>query len=506
MSKIKYILLLVTAYVLIALWRLPDFVLSQFGEMNLDQILFILFGNNKGANVDIVWDFISTLAYDVLIVTVLFVVIIFALDVLKHYEFQLNYKFFKLNNKKKIEFSFGYRHVFILVSIILVSLTMYYDKKYSVVAYFKHQKNVGSFYEDYYINPSEIEVKFPEVKKNLIYIVVESLNTNFSSMMIDNKEVNLIPNLESIVNDNVGFTMDSGLSGHINTRGTTWTMGGLVAQTSGVPLSGPMEGNSYGIDGKFLPGLISIGNILKDNGYDNYFSIGSLAEFAGRDTFFKTHGEYEIFDLESWKEESRIPDDYHVFWGMEDRKLLEFSKDKLLEISKKGKPFNFTLLTVDTHFMDGYVDEYCELPYTSQYANAIQCSDTILSSFVDWVQEQEFYENTTIVLVADHTTMNTEFIKKSLIKENRLYNAFINLDFTVEDSILMNREFTTMDLFPTTLAALNVDVSGERLGLGTNMFSGKPSLLEELGYNALDEGLSMRSNFYNKNFHRTKKD
>ena len=35
----------------------------------------------------------------------------------------------------------------------------------------------------------------------------------------------------------------------------------------------------------------------------------------------------------------------------------------------------------------------------------------------------------------------------------------------------MKRTYTTMDNFPTTLAAMGVKIEGNRLGLGTNLFS-----------------------------------
>ena len=36
--------------------------------------------------------------------------------------------------------------------------------------------------------------------------------------------------------------------------------------------------------------------ILEYNGYNNYFMIGSDAEFGGRKSFFETHGNYTIYD------------------------------------------------------------------------------------------------------------------------------------------------------------------------------------------------------------------
>ena len=54
-----------------------------------------------------------------------------------------------------------------------------------------------------------------------------------------------------------------------------------------------------------------------------------------------------------------------------------------------------------------------------------------------------------------------------------------------------------MDFFPTTLASLGVTIEGERLGLGTNLFSDQATLAEEYGYETMFSELSRTSVFYN---------
>ena len=54
-----------------------------------------------------------------------------------------------------------------------------------------------------------------------------------------------------------------------------------------------------------------------------------------------------------------------------------------------------------------------------------------------------------------------------------------------------------MDMYPTILASMGVQIEGERLGLGTNLFSGEKTLVEELGYDYVDKELRKKSDFYN---------
>jgi phosphoglycerol transferase len=56
-------------------------------------------------------------------------------------------------------------------------------------------------------------------------------------------------------------------------------------------------------------------------------------------------------------------------------------------------------------------------------------------------------------------------------------------------------------MFPTTLAALGATIEGDRLGLGTNLFSDKETLTEKYGYDKLEEELSKTSDFYIETFY-----
>ena len=46
--------------------------------------------------------------------------------------------------------------------------------------------------------------------------------------------------------------------------------------------------------------------------------------------------------------------------------------------------------------------------------------------FCALIQEQDFYENTTIILVGDHLTMDKDFMKEVPREERAVFNVFIN--------------------------------------------------------------------------------
>lgn len=225
--------------------------------------------------------------------------------------------------------------------------------------------------------------------------------------------------------------------------------------------------------------------------------MGSDASFGGRKDYFIQHGNYEIFDYHKAIELGYIDKDYYEWWGYEDKKLFSYAKKKLTEISKNDEPFNFTMLTADTHFTDGYLDSSCEKLFDVSYANSFHCSDNKIYEFINWVKKQDFYEDTTIVIVGDHLTMQEGFYMSGTDNDRYIYNVFINSSVSVENS--KNRMVSAFDLYPTTLAAIGASIEGDKLGLGVNLFSGEKTLLEEMELTKFNEELVKKSDYYNKN-------
>ena len=78
------------------------------------------------------------------------------------------------------------------------------------------------------------------------------------------------------------------------------------------------------------------------------------------------------------------------------------------------------------------------------------CSSRQLNQFIKWIQEQPFYDNTTIILSGDHLTMDSDFCNDvSEDYERSVYNVFINLPEGLDTSFekTHNRKFATLDMF-----------------------------------------------------------
>ena len=394
-----------------------------------------------------------------------------------------------------------YRHLIITsVSLLLIGI-IFFGMQIQAFSYLGGMMKTTYVYDEEYNPPQEQEFNFPRKKKNLIYIFLESMETSYASVEEGGlMEENYIPYLTELAKENISFSDKDYLGGAHSISGTTWTAAAMVTQTSGIPLTIPISKSNFGNEKQFLPGAYSLGDILDEAGYNQMLMVGSKATFAKRKDYFVQHGNYEIFDYYTAKERGYIPDDYYVWWGFEDQKLFEYAKTEIENLASKDEPFNFTLLTVDTHFTDGYKCEQCQDLYDTQYANVISCSDRQVYEFVKWIQNSSFYkrEDTVIIIAGDHLTMDHNYFNRIddsvKARGRRIYNCFINTGLS--DEYTSNRVFTTLDLYPTTLAALGVTWGKETLGLGVNLFSGKPTLAERKGIEKFSSELASGSDFY----------
>lgn len=478
------------------MWTLCSWYNETFG-VKLEELLFTLASPLEGADTNVTWNAICACVPIVLLSVMLVVVYCMFDNIIKQ---KFNIFIEGTIGKKELKIDLLSVSSFIVVFLGLTSIfsaIRYVNKSLEIDDYISRKRSVSSIYENYYEDPNAIEIS-GEKKKNLLFIYLESMETTYASIEEGGKqEINYIPKLTQMAYDNVSFSNSTKLGGFHCVPGSGWTMAALMTTNSGVNYMLPVEGNSMDKYELFAPGVVALGDILEKKGYFQEFLCGSESEFGGRKKFFEQHGNYEMCDYNTAIKEGYIDDDYKVFWGLEDEILYKMAKNELLELASKNQPFNLTMLTVDTHHVEGYVCGLCEEKYPIQTSNVLSCADNQIYDFIEWCKKQEFYEDTVIVISGDHPRMDTSLVENVDSYDRTIYNCIINADTEVKLS-KTNREFTSLDILPTILAAMGYEIEGDRLGLGTNLFSDKQTLAEELGFEVLSEELSKYSNYYNE--------
>lgn len=463
-----------------------DWLYETFGHLSMDEIIFHLKVPMQGTNTDIIFKFIKQCLWKVIIPTA---IIAFALI----YPMVKDIKIIReihTSERKKTTFV----SLTISILILIVSINKIVETT-DIKEYIENQTHDSNFIAKEYVKPEKTKIEFPEEKRNLIYIFLESMETTYYSLQDGGlSEYDLIPEISKLSKENTNFSDTDKLGGAYTLYGTTWTVGAMAAQTAGVPLKLSIDDNAMGEYSTFLGGAYSIGQVLQKNGYHNFLLLGSDATFGGRKNLFEQHGNYEIWDFESAMAESRVSE--KIWWGFTDDQLFEYAKEKVSYLAEQDEPFNFTMLTADTHFPDGFLCSDCPNIWDEQYKNVISCSSKRVGEFVKWIQEQDFYDNTTIVIAGDHLTMQSNFfeLEEGQDYQKKVVNVIINPAVEAENT---NRAYSTMDLYPTTLAALGANIDGNRLALGTNLFSDEETLIEKYGLEYVNDELMKISRFYN---------
>ena len=504
-DKLNNIVLIIIAFILVLFANSASWMRKNFGGMDIRAAVFQLNTPMTGTGHEMIEAyiygcFVKTF-FEVFLITVLLLVV---RSILSYEALKWNITLFGHKKKVNIVWKKSAWKKRIAWTMVFLGLLIWCYRSAVEIGLFRYieaQKNDNTYLENNFVDPRDVSIRFPEKKRNLLFIYMESMETTYASVEEGGgKNENYIPFLTELAKENICFSNTSNSFGGHNWYGLTgWTMASLMGSTSGAPYLIPViEESEYT---ELLPNLYTLGDILENEGYINYFMCGSDSEFGARKAYYKSHGNYTVYDYYTAIEDGIIPEDYYAFWGMEDKYLYEYAKEKLTDISKSSEPFNFTMLTVDTHHMDGFVCDLCTDEYESQYGNVIACADRQIQDFIEWVYEQDWFENTTVIIVGDHNSMNNNFWDD--LPENyerSIYNCFINVDDSVSTENTTNREMIALDLFPTTLATLGAEIEGERLGLGTNMFSEIPTLQERDGKEVFDELSQAYSKYFEERY------
>lgn len=346
-------------------------------------------------------------------------------------------------------------------------------------------------------------VKAPAQRRNLLVIEVESLETTmFTKEQGGIWDHEVIPELYELLSDEdaIFFASDSGTRGTQDVYGSTWTTASLIANTAGIPFKVPIGMNNKYKSEKFLQGAYSLGDVLRDFDYRNVLISGCRTSFGGVAQYFTYHGNYEIIDPYNLPDGMKIPESQRNEWGFSDEFTFQVATKFLVnEGNNAEQPWHLFISTIDTHFT-GYTYEGdgtyqgSVTKYDRQLENVYATTSRCIGDFIKWVKQQPFYENTTVVIIGDHTNMLKSFCDQSESESRGRYNVILNSAVTTKN--VKNRSFTALDFYPTMLAAAGFTIEGDRLGLGANLFSSRPTLAETYELAVVNAELEKKSDFY----------
>ncbi len=472
---------------------------DSFGDVTADQLIINLFSPTGGADSGVYLDVFERPVFQTALCTAIFSLFVYS-------DFSIVYHGTGTKNKLTVFNDLFHRIVSLVLGIaVLAGGLVYGVREFQLKQLYNAYVAESDFIADNYADPRTTKIVFPKQKRNIIHIYLESMENSYLSRDLGGyMEENLIPELTKLAYEGDVFSnTERKFGGPLQGTGTQWSVASMVNMMTGLPMKVPAEANAYGSKDNFLPGAYTFGDMLRDQGYEQTIMMGADTNFGGVTYLFESHGGYKIFDYKYAKEAGYIPQDYRQWWGFEDDKLYEFAKEEITRLYNTGKPFNFTMETADTHRPHGYLSKNAPTPYSDQYSNVIAYSSSETVKFVRWIQQQPFYDNTTIVLIGDHLSMDTDFFKdfdQDYLRTQ--FNLILNPAPTVSNTPaerFINRQYCNFDMFPTILASMGVEIKGDRLGIGTNLFSDTPTVYEEYGFDFVNNELEKKSDFMNNN-------
>lgn len=298
-------------------------------------------------------------------------------------------------------------------------------------AHFMESKKAQSIYTKFSKSSCQTEYVLKTKNPNIIIIMMESFGADITYSLGNKKGVT--PQFDSLVREGIFFS-------NMLAAGTR-TDKGLVAILSGYPAqsNNPIIGFSSKVEK-----LPTISKKLTHYGYNSIFVYGGNKQFSNMNSLITT-GEFNtVID------ESNFDKSLHTFkWGVHDEHVLKKGIDAM---QQSKTPFFTYIMTLSNH------EPYAVAPYKqfdtagieAPFYSAAHYADKCLGNFIAQAKKQAWWNNTLIILVADHATVKPG--NKSPDNLNRYRIPMLWLGGALQKSnMVVDKYCSQMDIATTLL-------------------------------------------------------
>ena len=284
---------------------------------------------------------------------------------------------------------------------------------------------------------------------NVVLVMIESLSAKYLAHFTPGST--LTPNLDRLADESLFFTQ-------LYATGTR-TVRGLEAVTLSFP---PTPGQSIVKRIGRETGLWSIGQVLRERGYDTQFIYGGRGYFDNMAAFFAGNG-YSVID------QSSVPDaeiEFSNAWGMSDEDLYRQTLAAADRAAAADKPFFFHLMTTSNHRPYTYPENRIDIASGSGRDGAVKYTDYAIGELLRRARTHAWFENTLFVIVADHCAGSAG--KEDLPLEGYHIPLWIYSPKHVQ-ARKVDTLVSQIDIAPTILRLLNIEYLS--MAFGVDMLS-----------------------------------
>jgi phosphoglycerol transferase MdoB-like AlkP superfamily enzyme len=225
-------------------------------------------------------------------------------------------------------------------------------------------------------------------RPNILIIVLES----FGSALVGplGGDSLTTPYLNRLIDEGIVFT-NFYASGNRTDKAMPAILNGYPAQPAVSIMKEPRKTQS-------LPGIVKT---LNKEGYRSSFWYGGDINFANFNSFILNSGFSQVITMDNFS-----PAFYNSKWGVHDHVLFESFKDSM---AAPAEPFLKVLLTLSSH-------EPFEVPMDpvfkgnddlTKFRNSVYYTDKTVGEFIKWAKTTEWWQNTLVIMVADHCRRNS---------------------------------------------------------------------------------------------------
>jgi phosphoglycerol transferase MdoB-like AlkP superfamily enzyme len=223
---------------------------------------------------------------------------------------------------------------------------------------------------------------------NILFIVLESFGSALIGPM--GGDTLTTPCFNSYIDKGIFFS-NIYASGNRTDKAMPAILNGYPAQPAESIMKEPKKTQS-------LTGIVKT---LTADGFSSSFWYGGEINFANFNSFVINAGFKDIVTMKNFD-----PVNYNSKWGVHDNVLFDALKDSMQSVKE---PFVKVVLTLSSHEpfevpMEPVFDGDDEL---TKFRNSIYYADKSLGDFLDWAGKSEWWNNTLIILVADHCRRNS---------------------------------------------------------------------------------------------------
>ena len=220
---------------------------------------------------------------------------------------------------------------------------------------------------------------------NIVILLEESFGSEFWGCL--GRKQTLTPEMDKLAATEGMLFTNLYASGNRTVRG----MEGVLASFP------PLPGESI-VKREFSDNVETLARVLKRDDYSTLFLYGGRGVFDGMRSFAVRNGYDRFVEQKHFEHPS-----FTTVWGVCDEDLYDRSLAEFRDLSRAGRPFFATVLSVSNHKPYTYPrGRITEDPDQRRRENAVKYADFALGEFFRKARKEDFWTNTIFAVVADH--------------------------------------------------------------------------------------------------------